>query len=80
MSAPRPGLSARSRKFVGTVLLVFLVLGWALAAMALAQGRVTTLPALGQFVAYVVLGIGWIVPAGWLIRWMQRHDRRSETL
>ncbi|WP_018390999.1 DUF2842 domain-containing protein [Ancylobacter sp. FA202] len=80
MSAPRPGLSARSRKFVGTVLMVMLVLGWALAAMALAQGRVTTLPAFWQFLAYVVLGAGWIVPAAVLIRWMQRHDRRPDTL
>lgn len=80
MSAPRPGLSARTRKFVGTVLLVILVLGWALVAMALAQGRVTTLPAAGQFIAYVILGIGWIFPAAVIIRWMQRHDRRPETL
>ncbi|MFD2030863.1 DUF2842 domain-containing protein [Ancylobacter dichloromethanicus] len=48
--------------------------------MALAQGRVTTLPAFWQFIAYVVLGAGWIVPAGALIRWMQKHDRRPETL
>ncbi|MDQ0345917.1 DUF2842 domain-containing protein [Ancylobacter vacuolatus] len=80
MSAPRPGLSARSRKFVGTVLMVLLVLCWALAAMALAQGRVTTLPAFWQFLAYVVLGAGWIVPAAVLIRWMLRHDRRHDTL
>lgn len=80
MSTPHPGLSARWRKLIGTVLMVLLVIGWALGAMALAQGRVTTLPAVWQFVAYVVLGVGWIVPAGVLIRWMQRHDRRSETL
>lgn len=80
MSDPRPGLSARSRKFVGTVLMVLLVLCWALAAMALAQGRVTTLPAFWQFLAYVVLGAGWIFPAAVLIRWMQRYDRRPDTL
>lgn len=80
MSDPRPGLSARSRKFVGTVLMVLLVLCWALAAMALAQGRVTTLPAFWQFLAYVVLGAGWIVPAAVLVRWMLRHDRRHDTL
>lgn len=80
MPPPPSGLSARSRKFVGTVLMVFLVLGWALGAMALAQGRVTTLPAFWQFVAYVILGVGWIVPAGWLIRWMQKYDRRPDTL
>ena len=70
----------RLRKLVGTFLMVILVLGWALGAMGLAQGRVTTLPAAGQFVAYVILGIGWIFPAAVIIRWMQRHDRRPETL
>ncbi|GLK71621.1 DUF2842 domain-containing protein [Ancylobacter dichloromethanicus] len=80
MSDPHTSLSARSRKLIGTVLMVLLVLGWALGAMALAQGRVTTLPAFWQFIAYVVLGAGWIVPAGALIRWMQKHDRRPETL
>ncbi|WP_428030098.1 DUF2842 domain-containing protein [Ancylobacter sp.] len=80
MSSSPSGLSARSRKFVGTVLMVILVLGWALGAMALAQGRVTTLPAYGQFIAYVILGAGWVFPAAFLIRWMQKYDRRPETL
>ncbi|QIB35866.1 DUF2842 domain-containing protein [Ancylobacter pratisalsi] len=80
MSAASSGLSPRLRKFIGTVLMVLLVLVWALGAMALAQGRVTVLPGYLQFVAYVILGIGWILPAGVLVRWMQKHDRRQETL
>jgi len=80
MTDPRPGLSPRVRKFIGTVLMVVLVVVWALGAMALAQGRVTTLPAVWQFFAYVVLGIGWVLPAGIVIRWMQKHDRRTDTL
>ncbi|WGD31256.1 DUF2842 domain-containing protein [Ancylobacter sp. WKF20] len=79
MSDPR-GLPPRLRKFIGTVALLLLVIIWALAAMALAQGRVTTLPGYAQFFAYVFLGIGWIFPAGWIIRWMMRFDRRPETL
>lgn len=78
---PAPaGMPPRLRKLIGTVLMILLVLSWALAAMALAQGRVTTLPGYLQFFAYVFLGIGWIVPAGLLIRWMVKHDRRPETL
>jgi hypothetical protein len=80
MTDPRPGLSPRVRKFIGTVLMVVLVVVWALGAMALAQGRVTTLPGIWQFFAYVVLGIGWVFPAGIVIRWMQKHDRRTDTL
>lgn len=74
--APAP----RLRKFIGTCLILLLVIVWALGAMALAQGRVTTLPGVWQFVAYVVLGFGWVVPAALLIRWMQKGDRKPETL
>ncbi|HSI39655.1 MAG TPA: DUF2842 domain-containing protein [Xanthobacteraceae bacterium] len=73
-------MAPRLRKLIGTVLMIVLVMVWALGAMALAQGRVTTLPGVWQFLVYMVLGIGWIVPAGVLIRWMQKHDRRTETL
>lgn len=80
MPDARPALSPRLRKFLGTVALVVLVMAWALGAMALAQGRVTTLPAFWQFLAYVVLGAGWVLPAGALIRWMLKYDRRQESL
>lgn len=80
MNDNRPAPSGRLRKFVGTLLLVVLVVFWALGAMALAQGRVTTLPAFWQFVAYVILGSGWIVPAAFVIRWMLKYDRRPESL
>ena len=73
-------MAPRLRKLIGTVLMIVLVMVWALGAMALAQGRVTTLPGFWQFLVYMVLGIGWIVPAGVLIRWMQKYDRRTETL
>lgn len=76
----RPGLPPRTRKFIGAILMLLLVVFWALGAMALAQGRVTTLHGLWQFVAYVILGLGWVLPAAWLIRWMQKYDRRQETL
>ncbi|HEY9214028.1 MAG TPA: DUF2842 domain-containing protein [Ancylobacter sp.] len=76
----RTGLPPRVRKLIGTVLMLVLVIVWALSAMALAQGRVTVLPGVWQFLAYLVLGIGWIFPAAWLIRWMQKYDRRQETL
>lgn len=65
----------RTRKLIGTALMVALVILWALAAMAIAQGRIQTAPAFWQFVYYVFAGVGWVVPAGLLIRWMERPDR-----
>ena len=64
----------RQRKLVGTViLLLFLVVYSAIAALIGAA----VLPAsskLLQLVFYVVAGLAWTLPAGILIRWMQRPD------
>jgi hypothetical protein len=65
-------MSQRIRKLIGTVALLVLVSCWALFASALAYGRVGTLPAYGQVLVYLFLGLGWLLPAGALIWWMQR--------
>ncbi|TCT00952.1 DUF2842 domain-containing protein [Aquabacter spiritensis] len=65
----------RIRKLIGTVLLLALMMIWALVAMAIAQGRVTDLPWALQTVSYIVLGTLWVIPAGLLIRWMERPNR-----
>jgi uncharacterized membrane protein YuzA (DUF378 family) len=43
-------------------------------AMALAESRIMEAPKLIQTIAYVVLGLAWIVPILPLIRWMERPD------
>lgn len=67
----------RIRKLIGAVLLLTLVVFWALGAMAFAQGRVTELGWALQTVCYVLLGILWVIPAGLLIRWMERPDKSA---
>jgi hypothetical protein len=64
----------RRRKLAGTLVLIPLVIGWALIAMALVQGRIATLSAAAQVVVFIGLGLVWVIPAGLLIRWMQRPD------
>ncbi len=64
----------RQRKLVGTVALIALVIFWALFAMSLVYGRVGALPVYGQTLVYLALGLVWVLPAGWLIWWMQRPD------
>jgi hypothetical protein len=67
-------MPARTRKLIGTiVLLVFLGL-YAWAAAAIGAGRVTRAPAWAQFAYFLAAGLAWVVPAGLLIRWMQRPD------
>jgi hypothetical protein len=63
-------MTIRQRKFVGTILMFILVIVWSLTAMAVAQ-----LPALAasyplQVAFYVIAGMGWVLPAMPLIRWM----------
>ncbi|MBN9443551.1 MAG: DUF2842 domain-containing protein [Bosea sp.] len=64
----------RTRKLVGTVAILAFVCIYALVAMALAQGRITEAPKLVQGIAYVALGLAWILPLLPLIRWMERRD------
>jgi len=67
-------MRARTRKLIGTVvLLVFLVL-YAWAAAAIGGGRITLAPAWAQFAYFLVAGLLWVLPAGLLIKWMQRPD------
>ena len=60
----------RLRKLIGAVLLLVLVTIWALLAMALAQTLVVNGNAFLATVYYVVAGLGWVLPAMPLIRWM----------
>ena len=62
------------RKLIGTVAILVFVCVYALVAMALAQGRITEAPKLVQMVAYVTLGLAWVLPLLPLIKWMERKD------
>ncbi len=65
----------RLRKLIGAVLLLTLMIVWALVAMVIAQGRVTDLHWALQLVSFIVLGTLWVIPAGLLIRWMERPNK-----
>ncbi|RDJ23301.1 DUF2842 domain-containing protein [Bosea caraganae] len=63
------------RKLIGTVVILVFVCVYALVAMALAQGRITEASKLVQGIAYVALGLAWILPLLPLIKWMERKDK-----
>ncbi|MGE0062559.1 MAG: DUF2842 domain-containing protein [Xanthobacteraceae bacterium] len=65
-------MPARLRKFIGAIALLVLVTVWALLAMALAQAALTSTNGLLAGVYYVVAGLGWVLPAMPIIKWMQR--------
>jgi hypothetical protein len=67
-------MPARTRKLIGMIaLLVFLAL-YAWMAGAIGAGRITLAPAWAQFAYFVAAGLAWVIPAGLLVRWMQRPD------
>lgn len=66
-------MTLRTRKFVGAILL-FLLLGvYALLALAVAVVlQVHQANKVAELLYYVVAGLLWVLPAGVLIRWMQK--------
>jgi hypothetical protein len=67
-------MSIRTRKFLGTIALLVLVVVWSLLGMAAAQMPWLAASGLAQAVFYVVAGIGWVLPAMPIISWMARPD------
>lgn len=65
----------RVRTLIGTLAILVFVCVYALVAMALAESRIVDAPKLVQTLAYVVLGIAWILPVMPLIRWMEGPKR-----
>ncbi|MGE0038301.1 MAG: DUF2842 domain-containing protein [Xanthobacteraceae bacterium] len=64
----------RTRKLIGGFALIVLVVTWALVAMTLAQSPAIKAYPVIETIYYVVAGLGWVLPAMPLIRWMTRPD------
>ena len=69
------GMGTRIRKLIGTVVMLAFIFFYALFAMAVAEGRISDAPKLVQTLAYIVLGLIWIVPLMPLVRWMAKPDK-----
>jgi hypothetical protein len=70
----RAFMPVRTRKLIGAFALIALVVTWALVAMALAQSPAIKSHRVIETIYYVVAGLGWVLPAMPLIRWMTRPD------
>ncbi|MGA8689508.1 MAG: DUF2842 domain-containing protein [Methyloceanibacter sp.] len=64
----------RTRKLVGTIVLLVFLLAYALAAASIGAGRIASASPLAKLAYFLVAGLAWVLPAGLLIRWMQRPD------
>ena len=68
-------MTIRTRKLIGAVLLLLLVAVWALLAMAVAQFVFSSTNSIAAWIYYVVAGMGWVLPAMPLVRWMSGPQR-----
>ena len=67
-------MTVRTRKLIGAFALLLLVTLWSLVAMALAQSVLTDISGPVATAYYVVAGLGWVLPAMLLVKWMARPD------
>ena len=67
-------MTIRTRKFFGAIALVVLAATWALVGMAVAQVPWLEQSGLLQASYYVVVGLGWVLPAMPIVSWMSRPD------
>lgn len=65
-----------SRKLVGILLILLLIIGWTTFVASLAQ-VVGRWPVLVQAPFYVAAGIVWIVPLKPLVRWIETGSFRT---
>jgi len=62
------------RKLIGAVALLVFLAVYALGAMLVAIALQVSVSKTAELVYYAVAGLLWVLPAMWLVRWMQRPD------
>lgn len=68
-------MTTRTRKLLGTVALLVLIVVYALLAMTVAMVlQMQNANKLVEFAYYLIAGTLWTVPAGAIIWWMQRPE------
>jgi ABC-type sugar transport system permease subunit len=63
-------MPVRLRKFIGTILIIVLVLVYALVANTIAVATLGNAPWWGHLLYFLLTGLLWILPAMVIIKWM----------
>lgn len=68
-------MTQRQRKLAGTVAMFVLIIIYAFIALAVAVVlQVREANKLVELLYYIIAGLLWVLPAGVLIKWMQKPD------
>ena len=70
-------MSPRIRKLVGTVLLLVVLAIYSLLVGVAASAVLTGSNKLVEMIFYAIAGLAWVVPAGFLIRWMYATPKQA---
>lgn len=68
-------MTMRTRKLVGAILLLIFLAAYALLAMLVAVSLQVNTSKVAEVIYYIVAGLLWVLPAAWLIKWMQKPDK-----
>ncbi|ODT75912.1 MAG: hypothetical protein ABS76_33005 [Pelagibacterium sp. SCN 64-44] len=67
-------MNQRKRKLIGAFLLLGSIIAWSVLATAIYLALPEGLPGLVLIAFFIVAGMGWLLPAMAIIRWMARPD------
>ncbi len=67
-------MTIRTRKLIGACLLLMLIAAWCFVAMAFAPLVLASAGRIVEVAYYAAAGLGWVLPAMPLVRWMSRPD------
>lgn len=71
-------MTQRNRKLAGAILLVLFLTVYALLAMVAAVVLQVNASKLVELAYYVIAGLLWVLPAGLIVRWMERPDPETK--
>jgi hypothetical protein len=63
-------MGQRTRKFIGAVLLLVFIPAYAQLTVMVAVARLPDASALAHTLFFAIAGLLWVIPAGFIIRWM----------
>ncbi|MDA7948316.1 MAG: DUF2842 domain-containing protein [Hyphomicrobiaceae bacterium] len=67
-------MTRRTRKFLGGIALLAFIAAYAILAMAVGASPLIIESKSMQWLYFLIAGLAWVVPAGLLVRWMQKPD------
>jgi len=67
-------MTIRTRKFIGAIALLVLAFVWSMMGMVVAQFPLVANSGMLQWAYYIVVGMGWVLPAMPIVSWMLRPD------